>query len=170
MKAIKNGKLKREEIKAHRQYPFGLIREELQEHIFDKLQTMLDRKLIKGTFVNGTEYTIVATVLNMKKELLRMLQSFDFTKKNPKIVCISTNDQTASLEDTIMLTFLNLVGFDIVIFVPTGYQTVERYLNDNYPVEHQIGDYVYDLTVPNFNALPPIKSRSWLDNILKRGN
>jgi len=67
------------------------------------------------------------------------------------------------------MTFLNLVGFDIALFVPTGYQTIERYLNGNYPVEHQIGEYVYDLQVPDFSALTPVK-RSWLENILKRGN
>ncbi len=170
VKALRNGKLKREEIKAHRQYPFALLREELQEHIFDKMQLMLDRKLIKGTYVNGTEYTVVATILNLKKELVRMLQSFDFTKKNPKLVAICPGEKVCSLEDTILLTFLNLIGFDIVLFAPTGYQIMEQHLNDNYPVEHQIGEYVYDLQIPDFNTLPPLKSRSWLENILKRGN
>ncbi len=131
---------------------------------------MLDRKLIKGTYVNGTEYTVVATILNLKKELVRMLQSFDFTKKNPKIVAVCTGEQVCSLEDTILLTFLNLIGFDIVLFAPTGYQIIEQHLNDNYPVEHQIGEYMYDLQVPDFNTLSPLKSRSWLENILKRGN
>ena len=170
LKAVRDGRLKRSVLREDRQYPFGIIREELQEHIFDKLQLMLDRRLILGTFENGTEYTVAATVLNMDKGLVRMLQSFDFARKNPKLVCVSTDDRGASLEDAILLTFLNLVGFDIVLFVPTGYQTVERYLNDNYPVEHQAGDYLYDLAVPDFNALPQPKGRSWLDNLLKRGN
>ena len=170
VKSLKNGRIRRDDIRAARQYPFALLREELQDHIFDKIQMMLDRKLIRGIGVNGTEYTVLATVLNMNKELIRMLQSFDFTKKNPKVVAVCTGEQVCSLEDTILLTFLNLVGFDVVLFVPTGYQTLERFLNDNYPVEHQIGDYVYDLHVPDFNSLPPLKSRSWLENILKRGN
>lgn len=170
VKAIRNGKLRREELKAHRQYPFGLLREELQEHIFDKIQLMLDQRLIKGTFVNGTEYTVISTILNLEKDMVRSLQSFDFTKKNPKIVAVCTTEQVCPLEDAILLTFLNLIGFDVVLFVPTGYQTIERHLNDNYPVEHQIGEYIYDLHVPDFNALPPVKSRSWLENIWKRGN
>lgn len=170
VKVIRNGKLKRDELKAHRQYPFGLLREELQEHIFDKIQLMLDQRLIKGTFSNGTEYTILSTILNLEKDIVRSLQSFDFTKKNPKVVAVCTTEQVCPLEDAILLTFMNLIGFDIVLFVPTGYQTIERYLNDNFPIEHQIGDYIYDLHVPDFNALPPVKSRTWLDNILKRGN
>lgn len=166
--ALKGGRLNRAALQAHRQYPFGLLRESLQAHILDKLQSMLDRRLIRGTFVNGTEYTVVATVLNMDKTLLRLLQSFDFTRKNPKLVCIAADDQGASLEDAIMTTFLNLAGFDIALFVPTGYQSVERYLNDGYPVEHQAGEYLYDLTVPDFNALPQPKGRSWLDNLFRR--
>ena len=167
LKAVRDGVLHTKALRDDRQYPFGILREELQQHIFDKLQLMLDRRLIRGTFENGTEYTVVATILNLDKALLRTLQSFDFTRRNPKLVCISTDDRGVSLEDAILITFLNLVGFDIVLFVPTGYQTIERWLNDNYPVEHQAGDYLYDLTVPDFNALPQPK-KSWLRNILGR--
>lgn len=39
--------------------------------------------LIRGTFENGTEYTVIATALNLPKDLLRKIQKFDFTKKNP---------------------------------------------------------------------------------------
>lgn len=123
---------------------------------------MLDRRLIKDTFVNGTEYTVISVVLSLQKELVRMLQRFDFTKKNPKVVCISTAEQSPSLEDAIVLTFLNLVGFDVVIFVPTGYQTIERYLSESLMVEHQTGEYMYDLHVPNFDLVQQPK-RSLLD-------
>lgn len=169
VKCIKNNKLKRDEIKASRQYPFGLLRDEMQEHILDKLQQMLDDRTIKGTFVNGTEYTVVSTVLNMKKDLLRLIQGFDFTKRNPKIVVINTRDQEASLQDAIMLTFLNKLGFDIAMFVPTGYQTIERFLDGNYPVEHQVGEYIYDQSVPDLATIQIPKGPAWLNSILRRG-
>ena len=57
----------------------------MQEHLLDKLQLLLDQKLIRGTFENGTEYTILSTILNLPKEILRMLQKFDFTKKKVNI-------------------------------------------------------------------------------------
>ena len=161
---LRGGHINRAALQSHKQYPFGILRTELQNHILDKLDLMLERRLIKGTFENGTEYAVVATVLNMDKALVQMLQSFDFTKKNPKLVCVSTDDRGASLEDAILITFLNLAGFDIALFVPTGYQSVERYLNDSLPVEHQAGEYLYDLTVPDLDA----KGWSWLDNLFKR--
>nr|WP_027870907.1 YceG family protein [[Eubacterium] cellulosolvens] len=164
---FKNGKLQREKIKNHRSYPYGFMREDMQDHILDKLQLLIDQKVIKGTFENGTEYTIVATVLNLSKEIIRILQKFDFTKKNPKLIYINTGEKMISLEDAIIVAFLNLVGFDIVFFVPTGYQSVENHYNKKIFEEHQIGEYVYDLQIPDLHQ-PQTRTGSWL-NIFKRG-
>lgn len=166
---LKNGKLQRAKIKAHSCYTYGVLREEVQEHILDKLQLLLDRKLIKGIYENGTEYTAIATVLNLNKDILRMLQKFDFTRKNPKIVYINTSEAVLTLEDSILMAFLNLAGFDIVFYVPTGYQCVEKYFNSKGMEEHQIGEYVYDLTIPNFDTISIKDRRSWRDKIFKRG-
>jgi len=165
---LKNGRLLRSKIKAHSCYTYGVLREEVQEHILDKLQLLLDRKLIKGIYENGTEYTAISTVLNLNKDILRMLQKFDFTKKNPKLVYINTSEAIISLEDSILTAFLNLAGFDIVFFVPTGYQCVEKYFNGFSLEEHQIGEYVYDLAIPNFDTISIKPRRSWRE-IFKRG-
>ena len=166
---LKNGKLQREKIKSHPCYTYGALRGEIQEHILDKLQLILDQKMIKGVYENGTEYTAIATVLNMNREMQRMLQKFDFTKKNPKVIYINTSDTAISLEDGILTTFLHLVGFDIVFYVPTGYQCAERYLSTDSLEEHQIGEYVYDLPIPDFDTICENPRRSWRE-IFKRGD
>lgn len=167
---LKNGKLQRARIKEHSCYKYGVLREEVQEHILDKLQLLLDRKLIRGIYENGTEYTVIATVLNLNRDILRMLQKFDFTKKNPKIVYINTTEAVLSLEDSILTAFLNLAGFDIVFFVPTGYQCVEKYWNSKGMEEHQIGEYVYDLTIPDFDTISIKPRRNWREKIFRRGD
>ena len=167
---FRNGKLQRQKIKAHVCYAYGFLREEIQDHILDKLQLLIDQKIIRGTFENGTEYTIIATVLNLEKEILRLLQRFDFTKKNPKLIYIHTSERMISLEDSILTAFLNLAGFDILFFVPTGYQILERHFNREIMEEHQIGEYVYDLQAPSFGAAPSNTRRSWREIIFKRGN
>ena len=168
LKYLKNDRIDREGLKRDRRYPFGLLREELQAHLLDKVQLMLDRRLVRGTFANGTEYTVLATALGMGKELLRLLQAFDFTRKSPKLVAVDAKEGGACLQDAILLTLLNLLGFDVALFVPTGYRTVERYLADNLPVEHQIGDYLYDLTSPGLDALPQAKPAGLLDRLFRR--
>ncbi|MFG6383007.1 MAG: YceG family protein [Lachnospiraceae bacterium] len=167
---FKNGKLQRAKIKAHQSYPYGFLREEMQEHILDKLQLLIEQRTIKGTFESGVEYTIIATILNLKKEIVRMLQRFDFTKKNPKFIYINTTENMISLEDTILSAFLNLAGLDVLFFVPTGYQSVEKYFNRKLMEEHQIGDYVYDLQVPNLGKIPSNTRQSWREKIFRRGS
>ncbi len=165
---LKNGRLMKAKIKSHPSYPYGFLREEMQDYILDKLQALIDQKLIRGTFENGTEYAIVAAVLNLPKELVRLIQKFDFTKKNPKCVYIHTTEEMISLEDTILMAFLNLAGFDVVFFVPTGYQNVEKYFNRKIMDEHQIGEYVYDLRVPNLEGFSGGTRQRWRDRIFKR--
>ena len=157
-----NKKLQKNKIRQLPNYPYAMLREEMQEHMFDKLQLMIDQKMIRGIGENGMEYTVVATVLNLPKEILRMIQKFDFTKKNPKLIYINTGETVISAEDAILTTFLSLLGFDVIFFVPTGYQCVEQHLNRNLMVEHQIGEFVYDQQVPDLNSLPSNKTK-WRD-------
>ena len=167
----KNGKLQRNKIKNHPKYPYNLLREEMQEFMLDKLQLMIERKLIKGIGENGTEYTVIAQVLDLPKDILRLIQKFDFTKKNPKLIYINTGETILSLQDSILIAFLNLIGFDILFFVPTGYQSVEKYFAGNLMEEHQIGEYIYDMQVPDLNSLSLKHTRpTWRDKIFKRGN
>lgn len=170
VQCIKNGRIVGDALKANRQYPFGLLRAEMQEHILRKTQEMLDQRAVKGTFENGTEYTVLSTVLSLRKEFLRLIQGFDFTKKNPKMVVISAKDQMPTLEDAILLTFLHHVGFDIALLVPTGYQTIEPYLRDCFPVEHQIGAFVYDQEIPDLETLPEHRGLQRLNQFFRRGN
>ncbi len=167
----KNGKLQKTKIKNHSCYKYGILREEMQDFMLEKLQLMLDQKLIKGISENGAEYTVIATVLNLPKDVVRLIQKFDFTKKNPKMIYINTEETILSLEDSIMTAFLNLIGFDVVFFVPTGYQSIEKYFNGKLMEEHQIGEYIYDLQVPDLNSLSLNNTRPrWRDKIFKRGN
>lgn len=164
---LQNKRIQKSKIKNHKAYQYGILREEIQDYLLDKLQMLLDQKMIKGTYENGTEYTIISTVLNINKDLLRMIQKFDFTKKNPKLIFIITGEKVLTLEDSIMVAFLSLVGFDVLFFVPTGYQCIERYFNSRLINEHQIGDYLYDLSVPNFNEIKEPK-QSAIRNLFRR--
>ena len=166
----KNGKLQKNKIKNHAKYPYSILREDMQDFMLDKLEFMIQQKLIKGIGENGTEYTVIAQVLNLPIEIFRMIQKFDFTNKNPKFIYINTTESLISLEDTILTAFLNLIGFDVIFFVPTGYQSIEKYFNTRLMEEHQIGEYKYDMRVPNLSSISLNNKRhTWRDIIFKRG-
>ena len=168
---FKNGKLQRSKIKNHSKYPYGILREDMQEFMLDKLEALISQKLIRGIGENGMEYTVIAQVLNLPKDIVRLIQKFDFTKKNPKLIYINTTEHVISLEDSVLTAFLNLIGFDILFFVPTGYQSIEKHFNGNVMEEHQIGEYEYDLQIPDFGSLPTHSTRpTWRERFFKWGN
>lgn len=166
---FKNGRLLKEKIKAHPCYPYGFLREETQDHILDKLALLIHQKAIRGIFSNGAEYTAISVVLNLNKEITRLLQKFDFTKKNPKLIFVHTSEAMFSLEDAILATFLNLAGFDVIVFAPAGYRGMEKFFQHNRMEEHEIGEYMYDLTVPDFGRISSGTRQTWRDKIFKRG-
>lgn len=166
---LKNGKLQKSRIKEHKSYQYGFLREETQNHILDKLQALIDQRIIRGTFENGTEYAIISIILNMPKEVLRLLQKFDFTKRNPKVIYLNTTERMITLEESILIAFLNLAGFDILFFIPTGYSNVENYFTRELIEEHQFGEYIYDLVLPDFKSVSPASKLTWKDKLFRRG-
>lgn len=168
---FRNGIVQKQKVKQHKAYPYQYLREEIQDYMLDKLQQLIDLKLIQGTFQNGTEYTVVATVLNLDKRVVRLIQKMDFTKLAPKIVLLHTGEAIYSLEDSIMVAYLHLLGFDIVLFSPTGYRSLEQYYTQPVITEHTIGEYVYDLHVPAYIKEADTKQNrpSWRDRLLGRG-
>ena len=156
---FKNGRLDREGIKHSQIYKYDYLRAETQDYILDKLSELLRRKTIAGTGQNGTEYKIITIVLDLPKEILRFIQSFDFTKCPPKLIIVNTTESVISLEDSIIVAFLNLIGFDIVFFIPTGYDNVNKYFNNQIMEEHIIGNYLYDIAIPDFNRLRSVKEK-----------
>jgi hypothetical protein len=73
------------------------------------------------------------------------------------------------LEDSILTAYLNLLGFDIALFVPTGYQVMERFFTKPFFVEQQAGEYMYDLRAPDWNRISETQRRSLSDLLFRRG-
>lgn len=150
---IRGGRIRRDYVLSMREYQYRHLRRETQDFIFDKIDLLMGSRLISGTFENGTEYLIAATLLNIPPDILKLIQGFDFTKLNPKIIYINTAEVPISLEDAILTAFLSLSGFDVLFLVPPGYQTVENYFSKHILDEHKVGEYMYDLQMPRLK--PP---------------
>lgn len=168
----KNGSLQRAAIKNSPDYPYKVLREEMQDYILDKLQLLIDSRIIKGTFENGMEYKIISTVLSLdsvNREIVRKLQNFDFTKKNPKVLYINTGDNAITPEQAIVMEFLSMAGFDILFIIPTGYCNVENHYSRSIISEHQTGEYMYDLKCPDFSRISAGSRQPWHKKLFGRG-
>ena len=76
-----------------------------------------------------------------------------------KAIIVNTTENMISLEDSVIVAFLNLIGFDILFFIPTGYDNVGKYFSNQIMEEHIIGNYLYDIVIPDFNRLKAEKEK-----------
>ncbi len=163
---FRNGKLNKDVIMAHKDYKYSHLREEMQHHLLDKIQLLIDLKWIEGTGTNGMEYKIVSLLLNLGTKFLRQMQKFDFTKMNPKVVVIHTKERMHEIEDAIFIAYANLVGCDIIIISPTGYRSLERFYTMPILNEHQDGEYLYDIKARE--ALEKDKVKGFLGRVMDK--
>lgn len=170
-KFIANQEILPDIIKKHKEYQYDYLSEDIQDYILEKMQQMIDLNWIKADTL-GVEFVILSTILNLDKPTLQLIQQFDFTAEIPKVVIIDTDEAMFSLEDCIYLLFLNLVGFDIAIFTPTGYRNIEKYVSRQAYEEYQIGSYFYNLHLPQFRLQAPnnpVSGGNLLNRIFGKG-
>lgn len=138
----RNGRLMTREIKQSSGYRYGFLSEERQDYILDKIKLLLEISPL-------SPLETAAVGLSLSSEILRIIQKFDFTEKNPKLIYINTTEAVITPEDSLMTALLGLLGFDVLYFLPTGYRSAESFLKPGSVEEHKIGEYMFDLRVPN---------------------
>ena len=148
---LHNNKIDIDGIKKIEEYKYEYLDLNTQHYIISKIDELINLNWIKytGSDLNNI---ILGTLLNLDKPTLKLIQKFDFTKNIPKIVIVDTTEEMATVYDCIYLLFLNLIGFDIVIFTPTGYRNIEKFIMDSSFENHIIGEFMFNLKAPNFKT------------------
>lgn len=150
-------------------YNYDYINEDTQDYMLEKMQELIQLNWIQHDEPHLTE-TILLTLLNIDRPILRLIQGFDFTGKIPKVIILSTDENMCSLEDCIFLSFLNLIGFDIAVFTPTGYRNIEKYIKADAYEEYTAGTFVYGMTVPqHMTPKEEENSNGFLNRLFNKG-
>ena len=161
---LHDGRLDPKALKSSRFYRYDYLPDDTQDYILEKIQALIDYDLI----VNGgpdLAASMLSVLMNLDKELLRLLQNFDFTKSIPKFLVVDVTENMFTLEECILLAFLNLVGFDIAIFTPTGYRNLEKYLRPDSFDTLVVGEFVFDLSIPDLRIKRTNSSSGWFGRL-----
>lgn len=120
----------------------------VQDLIFQKMQEVINSGYLKIKQPDIMHLTIkVGTMI--PNNILQLIQNFDFTKDIPKIVIIHSTKTSFSAYECIFLLLLNFIGFDILIYTPTGYKNIENYIDNRAFEQYNIGEFNYNLVAPN---------------------
>ena len=138
---FRNKKIDTNLLMQHKNYPYTYLSNQIQIYLITKLQELFDSEVIDGVFTYGIENEILNVFigLNTNEKLMRYIQNFDFTKVSPKVLYTWMNKDKIPRRDIILLHYLNLIGFDILVFVPTGYNVMDKYITKKVYTEYNNG-------------------------------
>jgi len=153
----RNGQYDFEKFKASTLNKFSYLPDRTQDLLFYKLQEVVSSGFLK---LEGDE--LMCSVLNhgmsLPKKFTQTIQRFDFTRTIPKLIYIDAVEDTFLLWECIHLVLCNLIGFDILIYTPTGYKNLETYVSSDAFEEHIMNQFLYDVEVPKFKIPSEEKS------------
>ena len=156
-----NNKLNKVRIKNDINYTYSFLDMNKQDLILDKIEDILNHKYIEKTVFNNNQVyidTILNLLLNLDKKVLQYIQWFEFYTYNPNLVLMLNTEKALTKEQFILLLFLKLVGFDILIFVPTCYSSIERFVGPEFIYDtHKIGEANYNVIVNEMYVTPNIQ-------------
>ena len=168
LKVTHGTKIDIDALKASNLNKYNYMTDNIQYLIFSKMQEVID-----SGFIMVPDSDIVPLVLtaglNIPNNILQIIQQFDFTKDIPKIVIVSNGKKTFEAFECILLVLLNAIGFDIIVYTPTGYKNLETFIRSEAFQEFNHGEYKYDF-VPQKLKLPseiPQEKQSLFERIFK---
>lgn len=145
--------LNKEKVKVLREYRFGHLRTSVQNLILEKTDELLSlQDLFLLPVTRDFKTKALYTILGLEKKYLDLLQKFDYPMQIPKLVIFDSDEGIFSQEDLIIIAFLNLVGWDIVIMTPTGYNNIENGISNYYYDIHKLDDFKFDLSLDKRSA------------------
>lgn len=146
---IENGKLIRNRIKQCKNYKYGLIAENKQDLILDAIEDIINNSKVNTQYSREKEKfidTVLNVGLNMSMDVINNVQWFEFYTYNPNVVVVLTDVNMPSLEDFILLAIIQRLGWDVLVFVPTSYNSIEGYIGDKFNYgTNIIGEAIYDI-------------------------
>ena len=156
-----NGHLKKEALVKNEFYKFSHLKTALQNTILNKMEELFELPVLIRKNDNELKIKIIMTILNLDKDILELLLHFDFPFKIPKLIIYTNDENIFSDEDSIVLAFLNLLGFDILIVTPTGYNNIENKIIEKYYDIHKLETINLNLESPNLNTINKKSSSIW---------
>lgn len=155
---IFNKKVDFEKIKKSPYYKYGVYSEETQELIISKIEQLLTLDWCNEE-VRNLIYKTIETIFTLPTDIVQLIHSYDFTSQIPKLILFSGDTGVCSLEDSIVIMFLKLVGFDILVLAPTGYRLIEQYIKPGLFNNINIGEYDFSLQTIDITSKREVKPR-----------
>lgn len=101
--------------------PLSILSQEKQNLLVEKANEMIKKYKFNSIW---DVLTFAGILFAIPEALAQLIHVWDLTKVNPKIVMVLTGTRKLESKEGVMLQYLHAIGFDMLLFVPTGYGLV----------------------------------------------
>ncbi|MFZ5643416.1 MAG: YceG family protein [Bacillota bacterium] len=161
-----DGTLDRDKIVKSDIYKYTYLKSSLQDFILTKIEELMASDIYIFPMDKLFKARILNIILSMDENILKLIEQFDFPQNIPKIIIFDNSKEIFSDDDIIIISFLYLVGIDIIIFTPTSYNNIEVRIKDGLFDVHQLPSVAYELQMPDLNE--PVRQRKSILSMLFR--
>ena len=152
-----DGTFNSEGLKAHTLFnKWNTLRLETVNFLIGKLTQMLSGNkaaLFSFPFEETEKLTLIAAVLNMNKELLELIDRYDFTTQVPKLLFYLNGNIPCDKKTALLLGYLHTCGLDITILSPNGASNINSMISPRFISDIKLEEMVNDFSIKS----PPKK-------------
>lgn len=159
--------LDKEKVKKFSFYKYDPYNDLTEDLIINKLNELIKSNTIyKNNLTKEEIINLTQLVLNLKVELIRLIDSFDFSAEIPKFVIHLNKDTSLSKEEIYVLGFLNCIGIDIVIFSPAGMSNISSYIDSNRFTSRRLDKMSYEENLDSITNKTKNKFSNLIDKLI----
>lgn len=158
-KIVNNGKVSIKTITQYKNYTYKHLSNAASIHILSKIKELIEENWVKHPGIPEDKFVdmVLNIGLNLSTRIQQEIQGYDYTKKAPKYIVYANGTKQLGIQESILLTLLHLCGWDIVIFIPTGYNILGDNLKEDVVQQHIIGEMKFDIDFSTLNTKPEEK-------------
>lgn len=161
-----SGKFQKEDFRDSSFFKYKYLRQGLQDNILKIIENQDTSNFKKNNWREWNVY--VSILLNLKEEILKLLQQYDYGFQVPKIIVYHNNEEIIPSYSEMLINILWQLGFDILFFSPMGYSDIENIDFESNPLNiFQLDKYTQDFKMP-FQKKKIINKESFFERIFKK--
>lgn len=122
--------------------PLSILSQEKQTLLVEKANEMIKKYKFNSIW---DVLNFAGILFAIPEALAQLIHVWDLTKVNPKIVMILTGTRKLEPKEEVMLQYLHAIGFDVLLFVPTGYGLVTEDLLRSGLQKIDLGNYNFSI-------------------------
>jgi hypothetical protein len=95
-----------------------------------------------------------------------MMDNFDFTGSIPKMILFMEGNTTIDKHTALCLIYLNQIGFDILIFNPSGSRCLFDFVNSQFIIHTRLDTLSYDTSIQSMKIEEkPIEKKGFFSKL-----